>query len=123
MPSLDALHRELGPKGLVVLGVTRFYARGFLPTAGTKDPLRDGQPVDGITEAGFLDHVKQFKSNVGLAYPFAIATEAEFKAYGVTGIPTLVVVGRDGKVAFVKVGGGDETLLRIAVERQLEAKS
>jgi thiol-disulfide isomerase/thioredoxin len=119
MPALDALHRERKQAGLVVLGVTRFYERGFLPKPGTKDPVRDGEAVSGITRETFLGHVRQFKSNLGLAYPFAIATDAEFKTYRVSRIPMLVVVGRDGRVAFVKDGGGDETLLNVAVERQL----
>jgi thiol-disulfide isomerase/thioredoxin len=123
MPGLDALYQQKKESGLVLLGVTRFYSRGFMPNAGTKDPLRDGEAVNDIAEDAFLDHLKQFKSNVGLTYPFAIATEAEFKAYRVQGIPTLVVVGRDGKVAFLKVGGGDETLLKLAVDRALAAKS
>jgi len=119
MPSLDELYRTKKDAGLLVLGVTHFYPSGFMPKEGTKDPMRDGEPVKGITEDAFLDHVKQFKKNVGLVYPFAIATDAEFTAYGIRGIPTLVVVGRDGNVAFVKVGSGDETLLKAAIERQL----
>lgn len=130
MPSLDALYKEKKPAGLIVLGVTRFYANGFVPKPGMKDPLRDGEMVAGLTEDTFLEHVKLFKTNLGISYPFAIATEAEFKAYSIQDIPTrfggmpaLVVVGRDGKVAFVSVGGGDEALLKVVIDRQLATKS
>ncbi|HKI80557.1 MAG TPA: redoxin domain-containing protein, partial [Pseudodesulfovibrio sp.] len=37
MPKLDALYKSHKDKGLVVLGVTKFYARGFLPKS--KDPM------------------------------------------------------------------------------------
>ena len=45
------------------------------------------------------------------AYTFAVpldATKDAMKAYGISGIPTQIVVGKDGKVAFVKVGYGGE---------------
>jgi thiol-disulfide isomerase/thioredoxin len=120
MPGLNALHEARKADGLVVLGVTRHYKRGFLPNPGTKDPLRDGVPVKDIAEADYRDHLKAFKTNVGITYPFVVTDgDAEAKAYHVSGIPTMAVVDRDGTIVFVKVGSGDETLLKTAVDRLL----
>jgi hypothetical protein len=95
------------------------YSNGFMPKAGTKDHsdgegLEPDRPVPGPPEAVQdepCDHV-----------PFVTATDADFKAYKVSGIPTMAVIDRQGKVAFVKVGGGDETMLKIVVDRLLAAK-
>lgn len=123
MPGLDKLYRARKKDGLEVLGVTRFYKNGFLPTAGTKEPVTDGVRMDDLTPESFPAHLRQFKENLGISYPFVTtATDAEFKAYKVQGIPTMAVVDREGKVVFVKVGGGDETLLTMAVDRALAAK-
>jgi hypothetical protein len=45
-------------------------------------------------------------------------------AYGVKGIPTLVIIGKDGKVAAVEVGLSDATGggLRKAIDAALAAK-
>ncbi len=45
------------------------------------------------------------------AYTFGVpmdTTKETMKAYGISGIPTQIVVGKDGKVAFVGVGYGGE---------------
>jgi len=122
MPGLSKMYDEKQKDGLVVLGVTRFYANGFMPKAGTKEPVTDGERIQNIPEATFQDHLKQFKDNLAISYPFVTATEAEFKAYKVSGIPTMAVIDRAGNVAFVKVGGGDESMLRLAVDHLLAAK-
>ncbi|MCE9634932.1 MAG: TlpA family protein disulfide reductase [Planctomycetes bacterium] len=122
MPALNEMFEAKKKDGLVVLGVTHFYPSGFMPKAGTKEPVSDGEKVSNLTEAQFPDHLKQFKTNLAITYPFVTATDAEFKAYKVSGIPTMAVIDRQGKVAFVKVGGGDETMLKIVVDRLLAAK-
>jgi thiol-disulfide isomerase/thioredoxin len=114
MPGLDALYRERNAKGLEVLGVTRHYATGYLPEAEGKpaetvQKIADGEP--------YLAHLKEFRARTGVTYPFAVAGAEDFKNYGVTGIPTLVVVDREGKVALVLVGTGNEVLLEAALHR------
>jgi len=123
MPGLDKLWREKKKDGLAVIGVTHFYKNGFLPKAGTKEPVTDGEKVQDLTPENYMDHLKQFKANLAITYPFVVTAEesAESKAYHVSSIPTLAVVDRDGKVAFLQVGSGDETLLATAVDRLLKA--
>ena len=121
MPKLDELHRAIEARGGVVLGVTRFYANGFLPhDAGD---LHAGEPVRGMDEATYLGHLATFKARTKIGYPFVVVAPQSFKDYEITGIPTVVVVGRDGKVAYVAVGGMREALIRMAVDRALGDKS
>jgi thiol-disulfide isomerase/thioredoxin len=124
MPKLNALYEKHKGDGLLVLGVTRYDGGpGFLPTAGTKDPLNDGVRVPKIAPEEHIDHLKQFKANVGITYPFVVATEAEPKAYHVSGIPTLAVIDREGSIEFLAVGSGNEALLKVAVEHALGASA
>jgi hypothetical protein len=79
--------------------------------------------VKDLKPEAYMDHLKQFKSNLGIGYPFVVTGEdgAESKAYHVSGIPTLAVIDRAGNVAFLQVGSGGETLLHLAVDRLLKA--
>lgn len=121
MPDLNRYYGERKKDGLTVLGITRYYKNGFMPVKGTKEPVSDGESLKDISEADFPAHLAKFKENLSIEYPFVTAAEADFNAYKIRGIPTLFVVDREGKVAFAKVGGGDETLLKMAVERCLKA--
>lgn len=121
MPALNEMFEKQKSQGLQVLGVTRFYANGYMPA--TKDQmLSGGESVTGLTEETFPAHVEQFKSVTGIAYPFVIAEQSDFEAYHVKGIPTLAVVDRSGKIALVTVGSGSEGILKLAVENLLQAK-
>ncbi|KAA3611747.1 MAG: hypothetical protein DWQ01_06600 [Planctomycetota bacterium] len=118
MPGLDELWTEHREDGLQVLGVTRYYDRGFLP-----DGDGGGESVRDIAEEEFLDHLIQFRKVMDLHYPFLVADKEHFAAYGVTGIPTIVVVDRDGRIRFVGVGSGVESELRLAVNLSLKSKN
>jgi cytochrome c-type biogenesis protein len=120
MPDLNRYYGEHRKDGLAVLGITHFYKNGFLPNKGTKEPVTDGESLKDIAEADFPAHLARFKENLGIDYPFVTATDEDFKTYKIRGIPTLFVLDREGKIAFAKVGGGDETLLHMAVERCLK---
>lgn len=117
---MDALQAAKSASGLVVLGVTRFFDYGFVPSAGAADLVESGERFAQMSPTDFHDHLQQFRSNASLGYAFVTATAADFKAYGVQDLPTRVVVDRQGKVAFVQVGTA-ETLLALAIDRALAA--
>lgn len=120
MPSLSEMFAHRNKDGLEVMGVTRFYANGYMPK--DKSQMQSGgESVKGMTEETFLTHVTQFRDVTGMSYPFVVGQEADFKNYQVSGIPTLVVVGKDGNVAMVTVGSGSEALLKFAVDNLLKA--
>lgn len=118
MPAIDDEYRESAPRGLKVLGVTRFYPSGFLPES--RDAMHSGERVSGITEASYGEHLQAFRDATGISYPFVIASESDFTNYKVRGIPTLVVVDRAGAVRFVTVGSGSHAFVEQAVEVCLE---
>jgi thiol-disulfide isomerase/thioredoxin len=124
MPALDALYQANAHAGLTVLGVTRWYDHGYLPLDA--QDLRDGSMagtiVDKLEESAFAQHLRDFRDRTKLSYPFVISTLDEVKSFGVTDLPTTLIVDKQGKVAFIAVGGMREHLLRITVERLLTAK-
>ena len=88
LPRVEALHRELSERGLVVLGVTdepREKARRFVAERGFTFPTLSD-------EEGVL-----------------------FRGYEVRTIPTAVVVGRDGRVSSYLVGSHSGDDLREAI--------
>lgn len=113
IPDLVKLQEKHAADGLQVAGVTRYYGYGMdfdetskLPHGGKSvgDP-RD--PAKKLSEADEVKVNEDFVKAFHLNYPvvFSDATVAK-DAYGVTGIPTVYVIGRDGKIVGNVVGGG-----------------
>lgn len=124
MPGLDDLYKERKEEGLLVLGVTRKYDHGYLAASmqELREGKRGGRSEKGLDAEGFAKHLKAFRENTQVSYPFAVATADDMKTYGITGIPTMFVLDRQGVITFVAVGGMREHLLRLAVDRQLKDK-
>ena len=120
MPHLSELARELAEEGLVVLGVTREYPNGWLPNA---DDTSTGQSLRDLDSEAFMEHLATFKERMEISYPFVVGSTDDFKAYGVLGIPTLVVVDREGISRFVKVGSGSKAYLDLAIRHLLEEEA
>jgi peroxiredoxin len=78
MPALEALHRRFGPRGLAVVGVN---AR------------------EGLTVA------RDYARELGLTFPLVLdADGAVMVRYGVIGLPTTFLIGRDGRAVALAVG-------------------
>ncbi len=113
IPHLSRFHNELQSQGLVVIGFTKLYGR-YSDDTGNKGAVKPEEERPLIR--GFVERHK-------IPYPIAIADEDKaFEAYSVSGIPTLVVIGRDGKVAQVKVGSGGEEKLLQTIKKLLAEK-
>jgi thiol-disulfide isomerase/thioredoxin len=83
---------------------------------------KKGLKVYAVNDKEEADTVKKFLTDN--KYTFTVpmdADQAALKAYSVSGIPTTVIVGRDGKVADVFVGFGDGSAEQIdaAIEKAL----
>lgn len=92
-PSLIEWHNDLEEKGLVILGVTRYY--------GETD---DGK-ADNAKEVKFLE---KFKTEFKLPYRIVVArNQTNQIVYGAKSIPTAVLVDRKGKIRFVESGTGE----------------
>jgi len=115
IPDLVAMQEKHGKDGLQVVGVTRFYGYGMDFSADSKLPHGGksvGDPRDPAKKLSEADELKvneNFVAAFKLNYPvvFGDATVAK-DSYGVTGIPTVYVIDREGKIVGHVVGGGKE---------------
>lgn len=89
-PDIHKLYEKYKDKGLEVLSVTRYY--GYYDTQKNLNPSQEYAAM-----AGFL---KQYQ----LDWPVIFTENDTFADYGITGIPTMVVIGRDGLVRTLHVG-------------------
>ncbi len=113
-PDVRKMYDELKPLGLEIVGATTYY--GYYKTENTQ--ARD-MPKD--TEfARMGDFMKDHKMN----WPVVYSDRSLFDTYGVTGIPTTFLVGRDGKVHSFHVGYSAESFkaFRAEVEKLLKEK-
>jgi thiol-disulfide isomerase/thioredoxin len=78
-PSIQKLHQNLGKKGLVVIG------------AETQD-------------GGSALVAKSYAKSHGYTYLFTTKNDKLSTALGVPGLPSFVIIGKDGKVARVQTG-------------------
>lgn len=109
-PSLAEWHRDQGPDGLVILGVTRYYGRG------------EGFSMDIPNEIAFL---RRFKEKHDLPYDFVVAKDQTSQfAYAATGLPTTVLIDRKGVIRYIESGTNPtrveelrSTMLRLLAEK------
>ena len=67
--------------------------------------------------------IKGFVERNGLKYPIAIAANSDaFDKYDISGIPTMVFIGRDGNIYDIKVGSGNEKEITEKIKLLLAAK-
>jgi len=81
MPVLEALHREFASRGLAIIGI---------------NAREDKQAVD------------RYATELGLTFPLVLDLEGKNnRLYGVIGIPTTFIIGRDGRAVAFVVGPRD----------------
>src|SRR5687768_2686004 len=95
IPKLNALHKKYGGRGLVVLGMTDFEGN------------IEGRDATRAEETAYL---RQFKRQKGIGYGFAVSDEKKETArdYGVTSIPTAVLLDRRGRVRFITISANED---------------
>ncbi|MBV8602581.1 MAG: TlpA family protein disulfide reductase [Candidatus Eremiobacteraeota bacterium] len=96
MPALERLYRELGSRGLVVLGIDQGEAPAVASTFGKR---------------------------IGITFPLLIDQDQQYgRAYAAQGLPTSVVVDRSGKIVTGVDGPMTPAQMRDAVLPLLRAK-
>ena len=81
MPALEALHRQFASRGLAVIGLN----------------VREGKQA-----------ISRYTAELGLTFPFVLDPDGRTNdLYGVIGLPTTFVVGRDGRAVAFGVGPRD----------------
>jgi len=78
MPALERLHREFAPRGLAVVGINAREDR---------------------------EEVRRYAKDLELTFALVLDSDGKINAaYGVVGLPTTFVVGRDGRAVALAVG-------------------
>ena len=104
-PNLREWHDKYADKGLVIVGLTRYYNFYWDEEKGTAL-----QSTDEVAPEAEREMLEKFAAKYELEHRFAIQedrTLSEF--YAVVGIPHLVVIDREGKIRLIKVGAGEGT--------------
>lgn len=111
IPVLTKNYNQYKDKELVVIGFTRLYGN-YSDDSGSKGKVSPEEERKLIE-----DFVKRYK----ITYPIAIAdTKAYFETFAITGIPTMVLIDREGNVKKIEVGGGDDKHIEKAIKSLLE---
>ncbi len=95
MPTIQKISEDYKGKDVVVLGVNTWEQKA--------------------------DAAKEYLAKKKFTYGCLLKGDELAKTYGVTGIPTLVIIGKDGKLASTEVGLSDESgaVLRKAIDAAL----
>jgi thiol-disulfide isomerase/thioredoxin len=107
-PHLVEWHDKYKDRGLVVIGITKYYGQA------------EGQTVDKDYEFGFLE---RFRKMYRLPYGIAVAgNDDNHRNYGVSGIPTAIIIDRHGIIRYVGtgVGGTNEQQVSETLEKLIE---
>jgi thiol-disulfide isomerase/thioredoxin len=107
MPVIQKLNDEFKDKGVAVFGVNTWEKRG-------------GAADDASRQAA-MQTARKYMEDKKYTYGCLFGGDDLAKAYGVPGIPTLVLINKDGTIAMTEVGAGDETesQLRAAIQAAL----
>ena len=96
LPNLARWQNAYKSKGLVILGVTKYYGRG-----GGKE----------LTEPEELVYLRDFRTRNKLPYGFLVSdSDANAFNYGVFSIPTSFLIDRKGVVRYISLGASEDEI-------------
>jgi thiol-disulfide isomerase/thioredoxin len=107
-PHLREWHEKYKDRGLVILGITKYYGHG------------NRQEMTPAEELGFIE---RFKKQYNLPYGVAVTdTDNNHRNYGVSAIPTAILIDRQGVIRMITTGtgGGNEAEISAAIEKLIE---
>jgi len=111
IPTLIKSYNSLKDKGLVVIGFTRLYGR-------YSDEIQNKGSVPPEEEKTLI---KEFLTRTKIEYPIAVAdTKTIFDTYAVSGIPTMILIDKEGIIHDIRVGSGDETALETKIKEMVQ---
>jgi thiol-disulfide isomerase/thioredoxin len=105
VPVITRLRQEFGPKGLVVIGPTQLY--GYAAQGADAAPAAERSYIEAVRQ-------KYYASLLDMPVPLS---KQNFKSYGASTTPTLVVLNRAGQVATYHPGAMTYEELRAAIEK------
>jgi len=113
-PDMKKLYTDLQPQGLEIVGVTTYYGYYKRENYEKRDMARDME----------FAKMGEFISEYQLPWPVAYGERANFEAYGITGIPHVTVLDRNGNVVKIKIGYSPDSFakFREEIEKLVAAK-
>jgi thiol-disulfide isomerase/thioredoxin len=103
-PHLREWQEHYADKGLVIIGLTRYYNYTW-----DEDASRATRAKETIEPEAEHRMLEQFAAHHKLKHRFALQKESTLSEfYGVTGIPHCVVIDQQGKVRLMRVGSGEQ---------------
>jgi thiol-disulfide isomerase/thioredoxin len=108
-PHLREWNEKYKDRGLVILGITKYY--------GGRGSGRE------LSEAEELTFLERFKKEYNLTYGVAVAnSDDNHRSYGVSAIPTAVLIDRKGVIRLMTTGSGGDNEVEItaAIEKLIE---
>ncbi|NNE67385.1 MAG: TlpA family protein disulfide reductase [Pyrinomonadaceae bacterium] len=97
-PKLVKWQNDLSADGLVILGMTRFYA----------------EDKSAVGKRGELKFLREFKEKWELNYPFIVASNQTNQInYGALSLPTAVLIDRKGNIRYIESGTSKSRLVEI----------
>jgi thiol-disulfide isomerase/thioredoxin len=107
VPIIASLMKKYGPRGLALIGPTRYY--GYVANGNDATPQVEKPYIEQIR--------RQFYAPLGdMPAPLS---NANFARYGASSTPTLVLVDRKGIVRWYHPGAATERELSVQIERAL----
>jgi len=92
-PKLKKLHQQTGPRGLEIVAVTRHY----MAYGGTEQSMQEE-----------LQLMRAMVTEHGLSFRVGVAPDERMQTiYGANGLPTCVLIDRNGVVRYAGPGGED----------------
>lgn len=108
-PDLIRWHRQYAGRGLVVVGVTKYYGYGW-DTENSRP-----KSFDALSHVDEQLAIAEFAKHDELPYPLALDDDARMSnRFGVEGIPQIVLIDRKGIVRLVRVGTSEANSKAIA---------
>jgi thiol-disulfide isomerase/thioredoxin len=103
-PHLIEWQQKYADKGLVMVGLTRYYKYKWDEEAG-----REVRSQEDVTPEQEQEAMAKYCEGKGLLHRIAFQKDRTLSEYyAVTGIPHVVVIDREGKVRLIRVGSGEK---------------
>ncbi|MEQ1823054.1 MAG: TlpA disulfide reductase family protein [Fimbriimonadaceae bacterium] len=105
-PDMKKMYADLHDKGLEVVGVTTYYGYYKQENVAARDMPRDTE----------FAKMGEFLKEHQLPWSVVYGERTNFEPYGISGIPTAILIDKEGKVHEIKVGYSKETFAHFREE-------
>lgn len=106
LPALEKLYAEMHPRGLEIVSLTTYYGFFGADHAKTRDMPRDEE----------FSRMPAMLRDQGVAWPMVYTDRDTMKAFGVTGIPQIMVLDKQGRIRKIDLGFSEQKMARFKSE-------